>query len=1304
MGENNKLSAVSAILIRLMLLLLMAGLYALPAFAEERTITSSVYYDVSAPQFKNGDTVTFSINGQIKIAAEQNVTIEDCTFILNSQWRGFRVEGGTLNLKNCTFKDGKNGAINNDGGTVTISGGEFTNNSAPKGGAILMERGGKLTITGGTKFTNNKSTENLNNPTDGSGGGAINARNANIIIEEAEFINNTAVNYGGAILQNGGTLTLGIYNNDPDAMYNSASDEGKVIFIGNSVTNTKKYDDGRIFATRGGAIAVEVDCSDNACNESGIKEMTLTVNNAKFANNSATFQAGAISLGYSGLGDKVANHAKDPDMIIHVHAVIHLAEFTNNIVSANDRYNVAGGAIVINSDAELTMEDATFVNNTAANAGGAIASCMWGSNNVNIPAGAAIFGNTAKNPRATNQYADDYGNYTDKMDIYVMAYNDEVHPSSIRDETHLGGSHEWSILTNGINYNHKDCNGTCHGAFYGFNGDSSSMDKTKHKVLFEGNKANADMNNNYEQYGKGNGGAIGNNGKLTIRTSQRLNITKIWQDDKTENRPAVPDYLANWLKLTRSGEVFTLGSSNEITKFYCDSRASQNSPEVCYYQTANPAALETEPSLMIRVSEDPGGNWKITIYGLKAYEQNENKNWESVEWDIQENIPENSSYINLNSQNSENTYTFTNAWNLTEISGNKTWKSDENTTRPNLFKVHLHKVTKDGSNCLKDVYEKEIRVTAENPGSWTFENLPLYEADGTLITYEVHESHDDASLNNYLSERKTDGRQYNITNTYAPAKTSLEVFKRWENDGHNRDNSRPESVTVKLYKNNVETDEKCELKAENNWKCEFNDLNKYENNNSTPINYSVLEVSVPNYSVSYNQISSRQTSITNTYQKKPETVTLSVTKTWDDEDNKYNTRPDTDDEMLAFLRSIHLYAGQERHELTVEGSGTSFTGTDSAGEKYEITVERDDTNNTWIVSCAGLPKNDIATHQPIDWRLKEGHWGGYTPLDVPVDGLEALNKDTDTYPYAVTNSLNEMSVTIIKYWDDHNDSNRPGEKEFLNSLELYNNGEFYDHGDFIQKSDHVWGITAHPKVEVTFAGSDSDTWKITIDHLPKRQGDEETHWSAKETMRGYQMSVIYDETTKIFTITNTKTGGDHPFPQFFPLEELPKTGFSALRPTALAEKPLKLNYAASGLTLQIPVLDVMTNIVTVPYTDGEYPVEWLGNAAGMLEGFANPGEGFTVLTGHNHLNTTEAGPFALLSALDKGDMIFVTDAGNALRSFKVYASEKIAAADSAAVESIAKRYDGSLTLLTCEDESPEGGYASRRVIAAYPIH
>ena len=31
---------------------------------------------------------------------------------------------------------------------------------------------------------------------------------------------------------------------------------------------------------------------------------------------------------------------------------------------------------------------------------------------------------------------------------------------------------------------------------------------------------------------------------------------------------------------------------------------------------------------------------------------------------------------------------------------------------------------------------------------------------------------------------------------------------------------------------------------------------------------------------------------------------------------------------------------------------------------------------------------------------------------------------------------------------------------------------------------------------------------------------------------------------------------------------------------------------------------------------------------------------------------------------------------------------------------IAAMYENSLTLITCEDEMPEGGYASRRIVAA----
>ena len=166
--------------------------------------------------------------------------------------------------------------------------------------------------------------------------------------------------------------------------------------------------------------------------------------------------------------------------------------------------------------------------------------------------------------------------------------------------------------------------------------------------------------------------------------------------------------------------------------------------------------------------------------------------------------------------------------------------------------------------------------------------------------------------------------------------------------------------------------------------------------------------------------------------------------------------------------------------------------------------------------------------------------------------------------------------------------------------------------------------------------------------------------------------------------------------------ELPKTGFSALRPTPLTSQPKNLTYSYTGLTLQIPSLDVNTSIVTVPFTDDGYPVEWLGDQAGMLDGFAKPGEGYSLLTGHNHLNTMEAGPFAMLSALQKNDLIIVQNSRHKSLYFHVYDNRLIKPDDMAEITSMAKKEPDSLVLVTCENESADGIYLNRRVIFAKP--
>ena len=165
--------------------------------------------------------------------------------------------------------------------------------------------------------------------------------------------------------------------------------------------------------------------------------------------------------------------------------------------------------------------------------------------------------------------------------------------------------------------------------------------------------------------------------------------------------------------------------------------------------------------------------------------------------------------------------------------------------------------------------------------------------------------------------------------------------------------------------------------------------------------------------------------------------------------------------------------------------------------------------------------------------------------------------------------------------------------------------------------------------------------------------------------------------------------------------QLPGTGFSASHMTQLPARPQGLSYGSTGLTLQIPELGVAENIITVPNADGEYPVEWLGSSIGLLEQSSLPGRGVAVLTGHNHLNNTEAGPFLSLGSLENGARMMVSGSGNDMQTYRVYGNYKIASDGFASIASEIR--ENALVLITCEDEAVGGGYLNRRVILAEPL-
>ena len=242
----------------------------------------------------------------------------------------------------------------------------------------------------------------------------------------------------------------------------------------------------------------------------------------------------------------------------------------------------------------------------------------------------------------------------------------------------------------------------------------------------------------------------------------------------------------------------------------------------------------------------------------------------------------------------------------------------------------------------------------------------------------------------------------------------------------------------------------------------------------------------------------------------------------------------------------------------------------------------------------------------------------------------------------------------------------------------------------------------YPDLDIIITEEEGNRVSIRIEKLPEfTENGNPIAYAIIPTNSNEQISgTIYNGYVISFASSSPQQMTFFRFPES--MQVLPQTGFSALHPQKTGEKPLSLNYKAVGLKLEIPSLDVITNIVQVPFMENEYPVQWLGAAAGLLEESALPGQGVSILTGHNHLSDTEIGPFAFLSQLEPGTKMFVLKENEKLISFTVIRNDMIDAEDVTALETIVNQFENTLTLLTCENELTRGGYANRRVVTAIP--
>lgn len=257
---------------------------------------------------------------------------------------------------------------------------------------------------------------------------------------------------------------------------------------------------------------------------------------------------------------------------------------------------------------------------------------------------------------------------------------------------------------------------------------------------------------------------------------------------------------------------------------------------------------------------------------------------------------------------------------------------------------------------------KTATLDIDNDWTHTWQDLDE-KAKGKVIQYTVKET---TKVKDYDTTINNDNiGNLIITNAYTPETTKVEGEKVWK-DHDNQDGKRPEHIKVNLLKNGEEVDTKT-VDATSNWTYAFHDLPKYEDGKA--IHYSVTEDHVDDYTTTIDG-----TTITNTYT--PGKTSATVTKRWDDQQDKNKQRPASIEvELLAngkpTGKTITLndkndwtYTWQDLDEK-VKGKEIVYTVQERTQlEHYNVSVNNDDMGNLVITNQFKDPSTPVDPDKP----------------------------------------------------------------------------------------------------------------------------------------------------------------------------------------------------------------------------------------------------------------------------------------------------------------------------------------------------
>lgn len=278
------------------------------------------------------------------------------------------------------------GALNQDGGTLTVLNSEFNSNVARLGGGIANLDGSELLIRSGSRFRVNRAEGTTHN--NGNGGAIHSSTNANLDIEGADFEENVATSpilsagsgTGGAI----STSSLGFSVRDSRFVANtSRSNGGAIHWIGGGQMDVRlsRFIENHAVEGGGGAISgLSMDCRNclfdrNVAHSDGgaISGTFAMLHETTALGNESGARGGAFRL--QGLefsdGVMIGNRAEGPGGAAYVagHAVFERCRAEGNTSEE------AGGAVHLFGTPEqerARIENCLFFGNATLDKGGAI--------------------------------------------------------------------------------------------------------------------------------------------------------------------------------------------------------------------------------------------------------------------------------------------------------------------------------------------------------------------------------------------------------------------------------------------------------------------------------------------------------------------------------------------------------------------------------------------------------------------------------------------------------------------------------------------------------------------------------------------------------------------------------------------------------------------------------------------------------------------------------------------------------------------------------------------------------------------